>query len=556
MKELLLAGYPVHTALLPVICFAGAFILSKILGFRFWISFLLACVPLSLPFFNLPFSRDIQENQPLLLVGAGFALLLLVAFVRALLRPIVSPIGFLSDASSLKLFARVLTIAALVFVSVLLYKRELIEQFLPVGWKGGLGIVFLSVSILTACFSLFRILSSTVVFILWSAVSLVIASEVFLSKLPHELVREDLREILSLMPKNPVTEKISEYAASAQDAFKLAIIGGTGIAKLSKDGLAETFSDVFSENVKNKKVHVQDLAKEGVTALEAQRIAYQLGVGYKPDVVVLGGWSDDNEAAGKFTDVEKEAIYRQNESLARFPMLPEILSSRLYQYIFGSSTLSQESLPLLKKRVPVSDYKKALSETIQGMRDGNVQVILLSEPFDSARAGQSSEYLFAMRDVASAEGVPLVEPENLTRKVTALPIFVGPHEVTKYGQKLIAQQVAKVSGSLNLDKPDDVVGSKNFIVPTSIIGSDLLFKAVPQFKGSRFYHVLFSVNGKYVDDRRFTDDASVRARFTLPAEYRKVPGVRLKVEARAIGSEKIEKVMFDELQVGETVINE
>jgi hypothetical protein len=59
--------------------------------------------------------------------------------------------------------------------------------------------------------ALFRFFRAAVLLVVWSFVSLVLASEIFLGKLPQEVIHEDIEKIEALFPSTKFNALLEEY---------------------------------------------------------------------------------------------------------------------------------------------------------------------------------------------------------------------------------------------------------------------------------------------------------------------------------------------------------
>jgi hypothetical protein len=100
--------------------------------------------------------------------------------------------------------------AALAVVGLLLGNPVVLSTYVP-GWKGTAGMVLLCASMLSMSLALIRFFRAAVFLAVWSFVSLVLASEIFLGKLPQQVIREDIDKIEDLFPSAKVNAILKKY---------------------------------------------------------------------------------------------------------------------------------------------------------------------------------------------------------------------------------------------------------------------------------------------------------------------------------------------------------
>ena len=185
------------TIALPVVILVGSLLVSKLLKLSLIGTIIAACLPLGLPFIELPFSELITHRNPEYLIGAGWLVLLSVAVGWILVRPLAS--AAVQSFGIVKLSYCLVLAAALVVVALLLSDSKLLNTYAP-GWRGTAGIVLLCASLLSMSFALARFFKAAVFLALWSFVSLVLASEILLGKLPQKVLRGDIKQIEQMFP--------------------------------------------------------------------------------------------------------------------------------------------------------------------------------------------------------------------------------------------------------------------------------------------------------------------------------------------------------------------
>jgi len=196
------------TLALPVVLVLGALLISKCLKVSLIGTLVAGLVPLGLPFIELPFSQELTHRNPHYLIGAGWLLLLSLAVGWIVVRPLASAavqsFGVVKCAYVLALGG------ALLVVGLLLANPALLNTYVP-GWRGTAGLVLLCASLLSMSMAMVRFFRAAVFLAVWSMVSLVLASEIFLGKLPQEVIREDIKRIEEVFPSSKFNALLERY---------------------------------------------------------------------------------------------------------------------------------------------------------------------------------------------------------------------------------------------------------------------------------------------------------------------------------------------------------
>jgi hypothetical protein len=98
--------------------------------------------------------------------------------------------------------------AALIVSGLLIVNPEPLASNFP-GWKGPAGILLLASSCIGASHALWKLLRATTLVVIWGGVSLVLASSIFLDKLPQDLKRDDIHKIQAIIPIDVVNRAIN-----------------------------------------------------------------------------------------------------------------------------------------------------------------------------------------------------------------------------------------------------------------------------------------------------------------------------------------------------------
>lgn len=201
------------TLALPVALLAGSFLVSKLLKLSFIGTILAACVPLALPFLDLPFSQELTHRNPHYMIAAGWLLLVSLAVGWVLVRPLAS--GAVSSFGLVKCAYLCVLAGALVTVGLLFANPTVLNSYAP-GWRESAGVVLLCASMFSMSMALLRFFRAAAFLVVWSFVSLVLASEIFLGKLPHEVLDKDVQRIEEIFLSTKVHSVLKEYGLDSE----------------------------------------------------------------------------------------------------------------------------------------------------------------------------------------------------------------------------------------------------------------------------------------------------------------------------------------------------
>lgn len=201
------------TLALPIALLAGSYLVSKFLKISFIGTLLAGCLPLALPFLDLPFSQELTHRNPHYMIAAGWLLLLSLAVGWVLVRPLAS--GAVQSFGLVRCAYLCILAGALVTVGLLLANPAVLNSYAP-GWRESAGMVLLCASMFSMSMALFRFFRAALFLVVWSFVSLVLASEIFLGKLPQEILNEDVEKIEQLFLSTKVASVMKEYGVAAE----------------------------------------------------------------------------------------------------------------------------------------------------------------------------------------------------------------------------------------------------------------------------------------------------------------------------------------------------
>ena len=95
--------------------------------------------------------------------------------------------------------------AAAAVAGLLIVEPGVLARYLP-DWRHGVGFVLLAASCIGMSTALARMLRASMFLVIWSFVSLTLASEIVFHKLPHKLAKDDILELKSYLPEGVVDD--------------------------------------------------------------------------------------------------------------------------------------------------------------------------------------------------------------------------------------------------------------------------------------------------------------------------------------------------------------
>jgi hypothetical protein len=167
--------------------------------------------PIVLPLRELPFVEQFSNLPQAYLLGGSWGAIFCAFLLWTVCRPAVS--GAVASLGFLRLGYYALLGGALVVTGLLIVNPEPLARNFP-GWKGPAGIILLAASCLSVSQAVWKMVRATTLVALWGGVSIVLASGIFLDKLPQDIKREDLLKIRGLVSLE-VVNKVFDYVQSA-----------------------------------------------------------------------------------------------------------------------------------------------------------------------------------------------------------------------------------------------------------------------------------------------------------------------------------------------------
>jgi hypothetical protein len=217
---------------------------------------------------------------------------------------------------------------------------------------------------------------------MWSFVSIVLASEVFLHKLPQEVVREDLKRLEAVVPKDAIEralERLQVAATTDSPARKAVVLGGNtalGFPLPQDKTLAARLEALFASS--GTDVSVFDASFEGATAYDVAWLAREKVAPLRPDLVFLVGWSGDKELGGTSRTASGQFSTSTSDARADDGVRARLSSSLLLQW--ATSAVEPEELSKDRPRVTPDEYRQAIADAVRALRAAGAMVVLVAEP--------------------------------------------------------------------------------------------------------------------------------------------------------------------------------
>lgn len=556
-------GAPSYSIVVPVVLLVGSFLVSRAFKLAWTWTLAGGLIPLVLPILPLPFSQEFINSRPELIIGSGWLLLMGAAVGWVAARPAVE--GAIASVGLVKFIYFVVLAGALGVTGLLLANPVALQEMLP-GWRGSMGVVFLCASLLSMSIALARVVKAAALFAVWSGVSLVLASEIFLGKLPYNILRDDLKSLESLVPKSVmggIQGGLDSALSVSREGLKALVLSGSPSSSQLFSGqrnFGSQLEDVLRRG--GVDIDVRDLSRPDSSIYDLHEAARREMVAEKPDLVFIMGWaSDAMPGANSFgipglTELGAREHVDRAEKLMRYPWVSEVLSSRLFRYIANTQTDAHaQAAPF---RVPVEEYRTELAGMVGELQALGITVVLISEPHTVHPEEQL--YRAALESVAQETGVLFVDAEQVlktrggdkhlgargrlisTEAMSELAV-VTAQRLAEYA--LQRAQTGEVAQSFGPEFDDEqgalpeyqlsgILGEAvNVVVNPREAGGDLLFRIRHLDTSKRYYRVVFSVNGKLVADKRLNERDSARVRFKIPQEFMDLPFVELSVRTVA-----------------------
>jgi hypothetical protein len=180
----------------PFAVVAGSVVVSKVLRIPLFLTLTAVIAPLVVPYVDIPGIGGINRTHPYYSMAAVWIAVVLCALGWGGVRSLLSM--DMGSFNPIKFGYGVASIGALVAAVLLLLQPDILQQFDP-AWRTSAGGVLLGVSLVGATAAFGRLLRASASLVLRLAVSLVLASELVLHKLPHHVTTDDLKRLESVV---------------------------------------------------------------------------------------------------------------------------------------------------------------------------------------------------------------------------------------------------------------------------------------------------------------------------------------------------------------------
>jgi hypothetical protein len=200
MSQLL--SLPWYLYVVPVCAVVAAVVVSRLLKISQLASLIGTFLPLGLPYTQLSlasesFGPQSSLSKPHMQILSGWGVMLACGVGWVLLRAIVrtsrGPLGLL------RLGYSALLTAAVVVVVLLISKPEILSTYAP-AWRESAGGFLLGATLLGVVLAFIRLFKSAAFLVLCSVASVILASQVFFSKMPYDLGRDEISKIEKVLP--------------------------------------------------------------------------------------------------------------------------------------------------------------------------------------------------------------------------------------------------------------------------------------------------------------------------------------------------------------------
>jgi hypothetical protein len=227
-----LFGLSEFSAVVPASVVLGSFIVKKIFKTSFAAALAGIGAPLILPLRELPVLENFPDLPHGYLVGGAWVSILCAGIGWVCVRPLVS--AAVSSLGLLRLGYLASLGAALIVAALLIINPQPLASNFP-GWKGPAGMILLAASCVSVSRAVWRMLRVTALVALWGVVSLVLASSIFLDKLPHHVSRGDLNKIQGV-----ISAEVVDKALTQLHTLSTRGIGALGLLRIVEHDVATT----------------------------------------------------------------------------------------------------------------------------------------------------------------------------------------------------------------------------------------------------------------------------------------------------------------------------
>lgn len=275
--------------------------------------------------------------------------------------------------------------------------------------------MLLSASLLSMSMSLARVLRAALFFVMWSFVSIVLASEVFLNKLPQEVVREDLKRLEAVVPKEAIEraiERLQFTSALGSTQRTAVVLGGNtahGYPLASDKALASRLESLFAAS--GLAVGVRDASFDGATSYDIAWLAREKVAALRPDLVFVVGWSADKVRGGGVRPASSYFTAPPGDLAMAEDIKGVVTSSMLGRWL--TSPMDRDRVAQLAPNVAPDEYRRELADAVRALQSAGSMVILVAEPVVDS---EDRPYREAMVDTAVETQSLFLSSERILRQ--------------------------------------------------------------------------------------------------------------------------------------------
>jgi hypothetical protein len=512
-----------YRLVLPFALFFISIVASKLFKVPWGIVLIFGALPLAAPFINLPFASQLQHEHPLLFIAGGWLILLALVIGRFLAKMLL---GTLSPTHPLGGLYSIGTAACVLVVTILMVNPALLERYFP-GWKGTMGLALVSFALLAFTLSCFRFLRAGGVIVFWAGLCAVLGGEVFLNKLPQEILGQNFEQLSPLFK----SLKIVSGTKAQTNKVLVATLGGSQM--VGSDSYPRRLEQLLNRSTTGQKVDVQSFSSSRATVASMQRMLVNSVLPKAPDIVIISGWFDDYLEAKDRGELTKSTA--KPDSTDNSPLLSAISNLSLVKAAKNALGVDDST----NHQPGVERYRQGLTEMAQQIKKAGAIPILFTEPIASrGHRTEQAVYDRVTESVATAQDAGFVKIDSDSPNYDLL--FEGENVLSSSGEQVasrklldavIAARAAKGSDSILSRALESIrTAATSIIVPTKEL-KNLVTVSFDHEQSKGPYRAQFAINDTIVHEQQFGLDDSARASFRIPPEFAKYPAVKLSIKA-------------------------
>jgi hypothetical protein len=221
----------------------GSLVVIKLLKLSSAIAVAAATIPLAVYCIDVPLVSQLRSDYPAVAVGGAWLSTAILGLLWRGLSPICA--GFSGSVGVLRFAYLTGLAAALVVVGVLFIDPDLLAQHVP-AWRSTLGGTLLVVTLVGVSRALAQIVKAGALLAVWSGVAVVLASQVFLHKMPQAIEPADITRLEGLFASASARRALHGVHEALQGRYSLSrLLGGLKPVLPEMQGVAATASQGF-----------------------------------------------------------------------------------------------------------------------------------------------------------------------------------------------------------------------------------------------------------------------------------------------------------------------